>query len=152
MSGTPRASRWSSSPTTLPSERAPKNSSVCGTGRSSPPNPHSQSAKGASMNPSGLPLLLVLSALALLVVSFVAMRRSFLRRLAFRDATRRPGETVLVIAGSLLGTALITGSFIVGDTLDSSIRASATTQLGPVDEVVVTSDPDEAARVESVSY
>lgn len=101
------------------------------------------------MNPSGLPMLLILSALALLVVSFVAMRRSFLRRLAFRDATRRPGETVLVIAGSLLGTALITGSFIVGDTLDSSIRASATTQLGPVDEVVVMSDPDEAARVES---
>ncbi|CAN5587093.1 hypothetical protein BH20ACT23_BH20ACT23_21260 [soil metagenome] len=101
------------------------------------------------MNPSGLPMLLILSALALLVVSLVAMRRSFLRRLAFRDATRRPGETVLVIAGSLLGTALITGSFIVGDTLDSSIRASATAQLGPVDEVVVMSDPDEAARVES---
>jgi putative ABC transport system permease protein len=94
-------------------------------------------------------MLLILSALALLGVSFVAMRRSFLRRLALRDATRRPGETVLVVAGSLLGTALITGSFIVGDTLDSSIRASATTQLGPVDEVVVTSDPDEATRVES---
>src|SRR5919106_841219 len=101
------------------------------------------------MNPSSLPLFLILSALALLVVSFVALRRSFLRRLAFRDATRRPGETVLVIAGSLLGTALITGSFIVGDTLDSSIRASATTQLGPVDEVVVTSDPDDAASIES---
>jgi putative ABC transport system permease protein len=94
-------------------------------------------------------MLLILAALALLAVSFVAMRRSFLRRLAFRDATRRPGETVLVIAGSLLGTALITGSFIVGDTLDSSIRASATTQLGPVDEVVVMSDPDQAATVES---
>ena len=101
------------------------------------------------MNPSGLPMLLILAALALLAVSFVAMRRSFLRRLAFRDATRRPGETVLVIAGSLLGTALITGSFIVGDTLDSSIRASATTQLGPVDEVVVTSDPEQAASIES---
>jgi putative ABC transport system permease protein len=101
------------------------------------------------MNPSGLPMLLILAALALLVVSFVALRRSFLRRLAFRDATRRPSETVLVIAGSLLGTALITGSFIVGDTLDSSIRASATTQLGPVDEVVVTSDPDDAASIES---
>jgi putative ABC transport system permease protein len=94
-------------------------------------------------------MLLILSALALLAVSFVALRRSMLRRLAFRDATRRPGETVLVIAGSLLGTALITGSFIVGDTLDSSIRASATTQLGPVDEVVVTSDPDQAAEIES---
>ncbi|MGH2752653.1 MAG: ABC transporter permease [Actinomycetota bacterium] len=100
------------------------------------------------MNPSGLPVLLVLAGLALSVVLFIALRRSFLRRLAVRDATRRPGETILVIAGSLLGTALITGSFIVGDTLDSSIRASATTQLGPVDEVVITSDPDQAANVE----
>jgi putative ABC transport system permease protein len=100
------------------------------------------------VNPSSLPGLLIFAGVALLVVLFVALRRSFLRRLAFRDATRRPGETVLVIAGSLLGTALITGSFIVGDTLDASIRASATTQLGPIDEVVVVADPDQAASVE----
>src|ERR671919_1555698 len=99
------------------------------------------------MNPSSLPLFLILSALALLVVSFVALRRSFLRRLAFRDATRRPGETVLVIAGSLLGTALITGSFIVGDTLDSSIRQRAWDQLGPVDEVIVVDEPRRADDV-----
>lgn len=99
------------------------------------------------MNPSALPSLLILAGLALLVVAYIALRRPFLRRLALRDATRRPGETMLVIAGSLLGTALITGSFIVGDTLDSSIRASATTQLGPVDEVVVTTDFEQAASV-----
>src|SRR5688500_3536464 len=58
------------------------------------------------------------------------------RRLALRDATRRPAETALVIAGSLLGTALITGSFIVGDTLTASARATAFTQLGEIDEAV----------------
>ncbi|MGH2826777.1 MAG: FtsX-like permease family protein, partial [Actinomycetota bacterium] len=99
------------------------------------------------MDPSALPTLLILAGLALLVVAYIALRRPFLRRLAVRDATRRPGETMLVIAGSLLGTALITGSFIVGDTLDSSIRASATTQLGPVDEVVVAADSEQAASV-----
>ncbi len=99
------------------------------------------------MNPSGLPSLLILAGLALLVVAYIALRRPFLRRLAVRDATRRPSEAMLVIAGSLLGTALITGSFIVGDTLDSSIRASATTQLGPVDEVVATADSEQAASV-----
>ncbi|MGH2700133.1 MAG: ABC transporter permease, partial [Actinomycetota bacterium] len=36
----------------------------------------------------------------------------------------------------------------VGDTLDASIRASATTQLGPVDEVLVAADPDQAATIE----
>src|SRR5688572_31998148 len=79
-----------------------------------------------------LPILVVLFVLVL----FQAIRRPILRRLAVRDASRRPRETALVIAGSLLGTALITGSFIVGDTLDSSIKATAYTQLGPIDEVV----------------
>jgi putative ABC transport system permease protein len=74
--------------------------------------------------------------IAFALVLYQALRRPLLRRLAVRDASRRPRETALVIAGSLLGTALITGSFIVGDTLDSSIKATAYTQLGPVDEVV----------------
>ena len=64
-----------------------------------------------------------------------------LRRLAVRNAMRRPRETALVILGSLLGTAIITGSMIVGDTLHSSIRRSAYTQLGPVDELVATAKP-----------
>ena len=79
---------------------------------------------------------LVLFGVALLLVAYQAIRRPVLRRLAIRDAVRRPMETALVVAGSLLGTALITGSFIVGDTLDASIRATATTQLGPIDEKV----------------
>ena len=80
--------------------------------------------------------LLALLAFGFLLVAIQAVRRPMLRRLALRDATRRPKETALVIAGSLLGTALITGSFIVGDTLDSSIKATAYKQLGPVDEIV----------------
>jgi putative ABC transport system permease protein len=62
--------------------------------------------------------------------------RPVLRRLAFRSATRRPRETVLVVIGSLLGTAILTGSFVVGDTLEASLRRLTHTQLGPVDEVV----------------
>ena len=90
-------------------------------------------------------LLLVL-AVGFALVLFQALRRPMLRRLALRDATRRPKETALVIAGSLLGTALITGSFIVGDTLDSSIKATAYKQLGPVDEIVQA--PNESVGVE----
>ena len=41
-----------------------------------------------------------------------------------------------MIGGSLLGTAIITGSLIVGDTIDRSIVAVAYDQLGPIDEVV----------------
>ena len=41
-----------------------------------------------------------------------------------------------MILGSLLGTAIMTGSFVVGDTFNASIRRTAYTQLGPVDEIV----------------
>ena len=63
-------------------------------------------------------------------------RKRILRRLAIRNAVRRPRETALVLLGAMLGTAIITSSYVVGDTLRSSIRRGAYTQLGPVDETV----------------
>ena len=49
--------------------------------------------------------------LAVLAIPFlVVLARSVLvRRLATRHTTRRPVEALLVIVGSLLGTAIITG-------------------------------------------
>lgn len=91
--------------------------------------------------------LLTVFLVALLLVAYQMIRRPMLRRLAFRDAFRRPTETALVVAGSLLGTALITGSLIVGDTLDASVRATATTQLGPVDELIEAPSPSIAKQV-----
>ena len=94
-------------------------------------------------------VLPILVGVVLAVVVIYAIRRPVLRRLAVRDAARRPSETALVVLGSLLGTALITGSFIVGDTLDSSIRATAKTKLGPIDEVVAVPSEKLATRVAS---
>ncbi len=83
----------------------------------------------------------VLAGLALPILAVIVhdlTRRPEIRRLALRNVARRKGEAVLVVAGSLLGTAIITASFIVGDTLRASIRDAARTELGPVDEVVET--------------
>jgi putative ABC transport system permease protein len=71
---------------------------------------------------------------------YLLARKPVLRRLAFGHITRRPRETALVLLGSLLGTAIITGSFVVGDTLDASISQGIYTQLGPVDSVVPVKD------------
>src|SRR6476661_10966933 len=79
---------------------------------------------------------MILVALISLPFIVVLLRKPILRRLALRNAVRRPRETALVILGSLLGTAIMTGSFVVGDTFTSSIRRGAYEQLGPVDEVV----------------
>ena len=68
--------------------------------------------------------MLIVALLSLPFV-YVVLRRPVLRRLAFRNAARRPRETALVILGSLLGTAIMTGSFVVGDTFTSSIRRGA---------------------------
>ena len=80
------------------------------------------------------PMLIV--AVCSLPFVYVLIRRPVLRRLALRNVVRRPRETALVILGSLLGTAIMTGSFVVGDTFTSSIRRGAFEQLGPIDEVV----------------
>jgi putative ABC transport system permease protein len=80
-----------------------------------------------------------LAALALPVCAVIVhdlVRRPTIRRLALRNIARRKGEAALVVAGSLLGTAIITASFIVGDTLRASIRDAARTELGPIDHVV----------------
>ena len=90
--------------------------------------------------------LAVAAGVAAAVVVFIAARRPALARIAVRGAARRKGETLLVILGSLLGTAIITGSFIVGDTLDASLRVSAENNLGPVDLMVVSADPETGRR------
>src|SRR5262245_435809 len=70
---------------------------------------------------------------------FLLVFNPLLRRLAFRNAVRRPRESLLVIVGSLLGTAIMTGSFVVGDSFTASLRRGAYEQLGPIDELVSTS-------------
>lgn len=79
-----------------------------------------------------MPVVVVLS----LPFAFILLRRPVLRRLAFRSVIRRPRETALVVLGALLGTAIMTGSFVIGDTLDASFRRLAHEQLGPIDELV----------------
>src|SRR4029434_3064632 len=63
------------------------------------------------------------------------------RRLALRQVNRRRAEAALVVAGSVLGTAIIVGSLVVGDTLDKSCTQTAYRYLGVVDEVVSSPDP-----------
>ena len=100
-----------------------------------------------------LPLLVLLAG-ALVAMLVLSAARPFLRRLALRQVSRRPLEAVLVVAGSLLGTAIIVGSLLVGDTLNRSVKEVAYRTLGPVDERVVSADLAQgktaAARLEAL--
>lgn len=90
--------------------------------------------------------------IAVLVVSLpflvILATRPVLRRLALRNASRRPKESALVLLGAMFGTAIITGSAIVGDTLEESSRALARTQLGPTDLVASSFETTTAAKAD----
>jgi putative ABC transport system permease protein len=104
------------------------------------------------MYPERTPLLVTLLVICAAVAAYIAVRRPFLRKLALRQVARRRGEATLVVAGSVLGTAIIIGSLIVGDTLNFSVKQRAYTNLGPIDEIVasptIAQGDDAAGRLE----
>ncbi len=91
-------------------------------------------------------LLLVSLGLSLPFLIVIAFR-PVLRKLALRDSFRRPREMALVVLGSMLGTAMLTGSFLVNDTLDATHRQAVPAQLGPVDEIVSLPGADRAGSM-----
>ncbi|MGD2100633.1 MAG: FtsX-like permease family protein [Acidimicrobiia bacterium] len=94
-------------------------------------------------------LFALVIALALLVPALWVARRGMLRRLAWRNVTARPAEAVLVGVGTMLGTAIIVASFVVGDTVESGVGSVVDTSLGPIDESVTIEDPVALADLET---
>jgi putative ABC transport system permease protein len=86
-----------------------------------------------------VPLLLVVG-LCAAGLGWLLVRQPVSRRLAGRQIARRKTEAILVITGSVLGTAIIVGALIVGDTLNHSVRQVAYRTLGPIDERIVATD------------
>jgi len=72
----------------------------------------------------------------LAVAAHDLVRRPGFRRLAVRNLLRRRTEAILVVVGSSLGTAIIASAFLVGASFHASVRDSARTRLGPIDETV----------------
>ena len=97
------------------------------------------------MYPNLLVPLLTALGLAFAALVLVAVRQPVSRRLAFRQVARRRTEAALVIGGSMLGTAIVIGALVVGDTLNFSVRQEAYRTLGPVDERIV-APPGPAGR------
>jgi putative ABC transport system permease protein len=81
-------------------------------------------------------LLLGVLAIALLAVAVLALRNRVFFRLGVRSARRRPGRSALIVAGLMLGTAIIAAALATGDTMGQTIRSSAITALGQTDELV----------------
>jgi putative ABC transport system permease protein len=85
---------------------------------------------------TGLCLLLALP------LAVTAVRQRALAAMALRNVGRRRTEAALVIGGALLGTAIITSAFVVGDVIDGAVADEARTSYGPIDLTVTTADRD----------
>lgn len=85
------------------------------------------------------PTASIVLGLALVSVVLVLMsmgRNSVLRRVSMRNVRRRKGTTLLVVTGSLVGTAMIAGSLVIGDTFQRAGHDLAYSHMGEIDEVV----------------
>ena len=72
----------------------------------------------------------------LLLVLVLLGLRPLLARLAARNIERRKTRVAIVIVGLLVGTAIISSSLVVGDTLRYIFLQDVYTRLGPIDEMV----------------
>jgi putative ABC transport system permease protein len=72
----------------------------------------------------------------LAAVALLAVRNRILVKLALRNVPRRRGRSALIVAGLMLGTAIIAAALATGDTMSHTIRSSVLTSMGRTDEVV----------------
>jgi len=82
----------------------------------------------------GLPLLIVI--IICVIIAVMALRRPILFRMGLRNLTRRRAQTLIVILGLLIGTAIISSSLVVGDTLEYIFVDDVIDRLDAVDELV----------------
>jgi putative ABC transport system permease protein len=82
-------------------------------------------------------VIVVLVVLVLLVVDIRA--HGMIVTMAARNSIRRPATTALVIGGLMVGTAVISSSFVINDTLDNMIVTQANSAFGAIDLTVASS-------------
>src|SRR3989442_9480810 len=84
--------------------------------------------------------LLVVGAICLVVLAW-AGRKRFPLRIGAGNFFRRKTQVAIVVAGLLIGTAIISSSFIIQSTFDYTVRAAVFRALDAVDEVVFVASP-----------
>ena len=90
----------------------------------------------------GLPateLALVMTALMVVIFSIIgigAARRFILVKMGSRNIPRRKGQSILIVIGLMLSSAIIATSLGIGDTVRYSVRSVALDFLGSTDEII----------------
>jgi len=85
--------------------------------------------------PFEIAIVIIFSTLYLCLIVDIFFNR-LINTMALRNSSRRPIMTALVIGGLMIGTAVISSSFVINDTLDNMIRTQAGEAFGEVDLAV----------------
>src|SRR6266704_1254745 len=75
-------------------------------------------------------------AIGVALMAILIAVRPLLARLAARNIGRRKSRVLIVVAGLLVGTAIISSSLVVGDTLSYIFLEDVYVRLGAIDELV----------------
>jgi putative ABC transport system permease protein len=78
-------------------------------------------------------LVLGLFGAAFGTVALLAWRQPLLARLAWREATRRRGQSLLVVAGLMVGSAAIAAALVTADSLDEAASINSHRAMGHMD-------------------
>ena len=90
---------------------------------------------GIPMSELAVSLVVVLAVL-LAIVAALAVRNVVFLRLGLRSAARRRARTALIVVGLMLATTIVASALATGDTVSRAIRSTALQAMGQVDEAV----------------
>jgi len=90
---------------------------------------------------SDLVLLLLVTGVCLGVLAWSGRKR-FPLRIGVGNFFRRKTQVAIVVAGLLIGTAIVTSSFVIQSTFGFTIRSAVFRSLDAVDETIFVASPD----------
>jgi putative ABC transport system permease protein len=96
--------------------------------------------------------LMIMLAICLLVIAWIAWRRPVIFKLGLRNIPRRRAQTILIVVGLMLSTLIISAAFGTGDTLDHSVSSEVYDLLGQTDELVVYSQDMDANAANAIGH
>lgn len=95
--------------------------------------------------------LLILVALVCSVILIWTGRKRFPLRIGFGNFIRRKTQVAMVVAGLLIGTAIISSSYVIQTTFDSTIKSEVFKNLDYVDEEIYVRAPDGSHSLFNIS-
>ncbi len=79
-------------------------------------------------------ILLILVIIITVIIAVLAVMNRIIFKMAFRNFARRKAQSVIVICGLMIGTAIISSALVVQDTMTYGFEVSTYHSLGEVDE------------------